>query len=129
MKFHHLETPMKQEIVKDFKDRGHYARRIEDAYSVGFPDLVLIPKEYPVFFCEAKIIRDNLFGPTPRQFVELGRMAISKHSVPCILGYKSGIHYLHKYAEQINYRECLAREEDEAIPEFFKRFFHTKVEI
>lgn len=119
---------MKQEIVKDFKDRGHYARRIEDAYSVGFPDLVLIPKAYPVFFCEAKIIRDNLFGPSPRQYVELGRMAITRYAIPCILGYKNGVHYLAKYCEQIDYRECLARDVNEATPEFFKRFYHSRIE-
>lgn len=127
-KFHTLETPMKQAIVKDFKDRGHYARRIEDAYSVGFPDLVLIPKEYPVFFCEAKIIRDNLFSPTPRQYVELGRMAITRYAVPCILGYKDGVHYLHQYAEQVHYKDCVAQEEWESMPHFFQRFYHERIE-
>lgn len=123
------ETDVKRAIVKAFKDRGHYGRRIEDAYSVGFPDLVLIPKEYPVFFTEAKIVYDNLFGPTPRQFVELGRMAISKHSVPTLLGWKNGVHYLTKYCEQIHYKDCVAQQDGESVPDLFKRFFRERIEI
>ena len=117
---------MKQAIVKEMKKLGHYGRRIEDAYSVGFPDLVLIPRDYPVFFTEAKIVRDNLFGPTPRQFVELGRLSISKHAVCNIVGWKEGRHYIHKYVEQIDYRDCMAQLDDETFPQFLMRFYDER---
>lgn len=123
------ESDFKRQIVKDFTKRGNYARRIEDRYSVGFPDLILIPKGYPVFFCEAKVIRDNLFGPTPRQFVELGRLAISKHSVPTLLGLKGETFYITKYCEQIDWRVCMAQQPGENIVDLFKRYYHEKVEI
>lgn len=123
------EADAKRIVVKAFKDRGHYARRIEDAFSVGFPDLVLILKGYPVFFTEVKIIYDNMFGPTPRQYVELDRLAISKHSVPTLLGWKNGIFYVSRYCEQIDYRQCIAQEDGESIPDLFKRYFHERIEI
>lgn len=123
------EADVKRLVVKEFKVRGHYARRIEDAFSVGFPDLVLIPKDYPVFFTEAKIIRANLFGPTPRQYVELQRLAVSKHSVPTLLGWKEGVYYVARYCEQIHYNQCVKQEEDESIPDLFKRFYHERIEI
>lgn len=122
------EADVKRIVVKAFKDRGYYARRIEDAYSVGFPDLVLIPGNYPVFFTEAKIIRDNKFGPTPRQYVEMSRLAISKHSVPTLLGWKDGVFYLTIHCEQADWRDCVAQREGESIPDLFKRYYHERAE-
>lgn len=122
------EADVKRKIVKDFKDRGHYARRIEDAFSVGFPDLVLIPKGYPVFFTEAKIIRGLKFGPTPRQYVEMTRLAISKYSVPTLLGWKDGVHYIARHCEEIQVQYCLAQEPGESIVDLFKRFYQERVE-
>lgn len=122
------EADVKRGIVKAFKDRGHYARRIEDSFSVGFPDLVLIPKNYPVFFTEVKLIRGNKFGPTPRQYVEMSRLAISKYAVPTLLGWKDGVHYLTLHCEQADWRDCVEQQEGEALPELFKRYFHERAE-
>lgn len=123
------EADIKRTVVKDFKVRGHYARRIEDAFSVGFPDLVLIPKGYPVFFTEAKIIRDNLFGPTARQYVELERLAVSKHSVPTLLGWKGGFFFIARYCEQTHWKDCIMQGPDENIVDLFKRYYHERIEI
>ena len=120
------EADVKRNIVKDFKVRGNYARRIEDAYSVGFPDLILIPKDYPVFFTEAKIIKGQTFGPTDRQYVEMTRLAISKYSVPVIIGWKERVHYLHEYAKSVTIEQCLAQQPDENIVDFFKRFYNER---
>lgn len=123
------ETEMKTWVVDDFKNRNSYGRRIEDAYSVGFPDLVLIPKDCPVFFCEAKMIRGaKFFEPTPRQYVELTRLSVSKHSVPCLLGWDNdGLFYLHKYAKRAYLADCVVIEEWESMPVFFNRFYMEKV--
>lgn len=123
------EADVKRAVVKEFKSRGHYARRIEDAYSVGFPDLILIPKGYPVFFTEAKIIRGSSFGPSPRQFIEMGRMAISKHSVPTLLGWEDGVHYLHYYAQKVQIVSCVQQHQGESLPDFFKRYYHERIEV
>jgi hypothetical protein len=122
------EADVKRKIVKDFKDRGHYARRIEDSFSVGFPDLVLVPKDYPVFFTEAKIIRGLKFGPTPRQYVEMMRLAISKHSVPTLLGWEDGVYYLARHCEEVRKVDCVIQQADENIVDLFKRYFHERVE-
>lgn len=123
------EADVKRKVVKDFKDRGHYARRIEDSFSVGFPDLVLVPKQYPVFFCEAKIIRGPTFAPTPRQYVEMTRLAISRYSVPCLLGWRDGVHYLQRHCEVARVSDCVMQEDDEDIVSLFKRFYHERIEI
>lgn len=123
------EADVKRAIVKDFKVHGGYARRIEDAFSVGFPDLVLIPKGYPVFFTEVKIIRGSKFGPTPRQYVEMTRLAISKYSVPTLLGWDNGVHYISKHYKEVHVFMCMAQQPGENIVDLFKRYYHEKVEI
>ena len=67
------ESYYKARIVKEVKDAGGYARRIEDQYAVGIPDLTLIPKGGPVYFAEAKIIKGP-WGATDRQYVDLCRI-------------------------------------------------------
>lgn len=102
------EAEFKRWVVNEFKVKG-YARRIEDSFSVGFPDLVLqIPGDYPVFFVEAKMFDGNVFGPSPRQYVELQRLAISKHSHPMLLGWHrpSDWVYFHPHCEQVDIRNA-----------------------
>lgn len=124
------EADFKREVVKQFKKLGHYARRIEDKFTVGFPDLVTIPRGYPVFFVEAKIVRGHSFGPTERQYVELARLDISpKHSAPCLMGFDGHEIYLHPYAQSAKVHECLVKHDNETLVEFFQRFYHEKMEI
>jgi hypothetical protein len=65
------ESDYKTAIVKKAKKAGWYARRIEDKYGVGFPDMIIRPKRLPVCFIEAKIITGRQFSPSPRQYIEL----------------------------------------------------------
>lgn len=65
------ESDYKTAIVKQAKAIGWYARRIEDKYGVGFPDMVVIPKSWTTCFIEAKIVTGRQFSPSPRQFIEL----------------------------------------------------------
>lgn len=123
------EADVKRAIVKAFKDRGHYARRIEDSFSVGFPDLILIPQGYPVFFTEVKIVKGLKFGPSPRQYVEMDRLAISKHSVPTLLGWDDGVLLISKHREEVRVIDCVAQQPDENVVDLFKRFYHERVEI
>lgn len=124
------EAEYKRRLVKEFQKLGHYARRIEDAYSVGFPDLILVPNCYPSFVCEAKIVRGQSFGASPRQLIELRRLSNSpKHVVPCILGFLDKEIYLHRAADSVKIIECTAKRNDETVVQFFKRFYHERMEI
>ncbi len=117
---------MKRNIVYDFKERGCYARRIEDSFSVGFPDLILEIPDYPVFFVEGKLFVGNVFGPTPRQYVELKRLAITKYSHPAVIGWKDGRHYLHPHAQICYVDDCVMQRVDEHIVDFFKRYYNER---
>lgn len=125
------ESELKTQLVKQFRDLGHYGRRVEDRFSVGFPDLVLVPRGYPVFFCEAKIVRTKThYDPRDRQFVELERLSLSpKHAVPCLLGFDGNETYLHKWAKRAILVECVKKRDDETIVDFFKRFYHERMEV
>lgn len=120
------EADFKRELVKRFKKEGGYARRIEDAYSVGFPDLILIPKGGVVFFCEAKVVRGRSFAPTPRQYVELVRLSVSSHAFPCVLGFDGGLTYLHPYAKICPVADCTVMRDGETLQDFFNRFHHER---
>jgi hypothetical protein len=65
------ESDYKTALVKQAKAAGWYARRIEDKYGVGFPDIVMIPNGWTTCFIEAKIVTGIQISPSPRQFVEL----------------------------------------------------------
>lgn len=96
------EAEAKRRIVENIKARGGYARRIEDNFSVGFPDLIVqTSSELPVFFIEAKLTGFTSFGPTPRQYVEMNRLAVSRYAIPLLAGWsnENGVWYLHRRAE------------------------------
>lgn len=120
------ESDVKRQIVKDFLTTGNYGRRIEDAYSVGFPDLVLGLRDMPIFFTEAKLVSGFTFGPSPRQYVELTRLAILRYSFPTLLGYKEGVHYLTPYAERADIRNCVNQQPGEHITETFRRYYNER---
>lgn len=125
------ESDRKTKLAKQFQKLGHYGRRIEDKYGVGFPDLILGVKGYPIFICEAKVIRNKThFAPTERQYVELVRLSLSpKHIVPCLLGFDDGEMYLHTVAKSAILSECTKLRDDETVVDFFKRFYHEKAEV
>lgn len=125
------ETDYKTDLVKKFKKLGHYGRRIEDKYGVGFPDLILGIRDYPVFIAEAKVLRNKThFEPTERQGVELDRLSLSpKHIVPCLLAFDGGELYLHPPVKRAMIADCVKKRDDETVVDFFKRFYHERMEI
>lgn len=121
------EAGFKRKVVNEFKEFSGYARRIEDAYSVGFPDLILIPPKGRVFFCEAKIVRGKSFAPTPRQYVELLRLSVSmEHGIPCVLGFDGYLTYLHPCAKICPVADCTVKQPGETLPGFFNRFYNER---
>jgi len=106
------EASVKRMIAKSMGDGGGYARRIDDQYSVGMYDMILIPFGLPVFMAEVKIITGNFFGPTPRQHIELMRIAHVAancgHVIPVMIGYKDGTYYFHKPTLRIDRTACFS---------------------
>lgn len=106
------ESDVKRKISEVMKENNGYARRLEDQYSVGIFDMLLIPKGLPVFTAEVKIIRANVFGPTPRQHIELLRLqevaADGGHVIPVMIGWQAGNYYFHKPQARINKSDCFS---------------------
>ena len=82
------EADEKRKIVEAMRKAGGYARRIEDSFSVGFPDLIVGHPDLPhLFVIEAKIVRGKFYEPTPRQYIELTRL--KPWTFPIVLGITS----------------------------------------
>lgn len=82
-------------IVKPMKKAGYYARRIEDAYSVGFPDLILKLPRFAWVFAEVKLVKGNFYEPSPRQRIELQRLDEAGDCWPVVIGYSQEIKRWH----------------------------------
>ena len=99
-------------MVKSVKDAGGYARRIEDQYAVGIVDTILIPRNLPVFMAEVKIVKSRSFAPTPRQYVELCKIAEAGgnmgYVIPVVIGWGDGNFYFHEPAEVIQCHDCFS---------------------
>lgn len=119
-----LESELKSELVKACKaDAYCYARRLEDQYAVGLPDLIIAPGGLPTCLIEAKRVEHRKFAPTPRQYIELARFNNSpSFRRGLILGFKDGLFYLHNYVEEITIDKCEASDPGEAFPMFLRRF-------
>lgn len=106
------EAKIKRDMVKSMHEGGGYGRRIEDQYAVGTYDTILIPKGLPVFLAEVKIVRGDIFGPTPRQMVELQRVndvaMEAGHVYPTMIGWKDGIYYFSPPKMKILRQDCFS---------------------
>lgn len=117
------EADFKRRVVAAVKAEGGYARRIEDKFSVGMPDMIIVPASSPVvFFVEAKIFIGNQFRPTERQLVELRRL----HRGPAfgvVLGFdiKNKVAYASHPQEVIRTETALRMNPGETYSSFFNR--------
>jgi hypothetical protein len=106
------ESDVKRNMIKSMHEGGGYGRRIEDQYGVGIFDTILIPFGLPVFMAEVKIIRDDTFGPTPRQGIELERIrnvaANNGHVIPAMIGWRDGVYYFSLPKSKINRTDCFS---------------------
>lgn len=108
------ESHIKHMIVQSMRQAGGYARRIEDQFLVGTPDMILIPRGYPVFFAEVKIVKAQQLAPTPRQYIELTRIKDTwvpmrpKHVFPILIGWKDGVYYFHESVESAKLVDCFS---------------------
>jgi hypothetical protein len=116
------ESDYKSLIVKSIRKEGGYARRIEDQFSVGMPDMVLMPLRCPVIWAEIKVVSGYTFGPTPRQLIELQRLYRSPYSIPCVIGVKKGRYFIGPPKAHMNLQECDEMDENETISDLIRRF-------
>ena len=104
------EASIKAEMVKSVRANGGYARRIEDQFLVGMPDTILIPRGYPVFFAEVKIVKGQQLAPSPRQYVEMVRLKAAGGicAIPILIGWKDGDYFFHENAEKAPLTNCFS---------------------
>jgi hypothetical protein len=114
------ESFVKRNIVKTVRAEGGYARRIEDQFSVGMPDLVLIPLGCPVIWAEVKLVPGNTFGPTPRQLIELTKLHHPPYSLSIMIGSKNGVLYLSRPQAKIKLEGCIVQQQ-ESISDLIRR--------
>lgn len=122
------EADFKRKIVADVKKHGGYARRIEDQFSVGFPDMVLRPVNSPaVFFVEAKIFIGGQFKPTERQLIELRRIH-SPVSCGIVMGYnvREKVTYADLPREVLRVDDAVIKREEEDYSAFLVRLYHER---
>ena len=102
------EADCKRELVKAVKALGGQARRIEDSWAVGVLDLIIKLPRVPPVFAEGKIIKGNLFGPTPAQFAE-GMKWIWAGVDAVLIGWQDKEIYISQWVKQADKRECFKR--------------------
>lgn len=115
------ESEVKFNIVRDIRKEGGYARRIEDRFSVGSPDLITIPLGSLVVWLEVKVVRGNLLEPEARQLVELKRLRIPPHSTTFLIGWKAGIHFISPPVDKIHIDDCIKQKPNERMGDFIRR--------
>lgn len=100
------EAGRKRQLVREINALpGAWARRVEDKWGVGVLDLVLKLPGHPWIWAEGKMVEDNLFAPTERQWVEGVR--ISKTGTPVLLfGWKKRFMFVSHWTKQADIRTC-----------------------
>ena len=122
------EGELKTKMVRDVRSAGGYARRFEDRYAVGLPDVFFAPKGVPGMFAEVKIIDGFKFAPTDRQYIELSR--INEHNpfvYGIVIGWKKTF-YFTENTRQADIRDCFSFTTH--TPTFYEQliqFYHARL--
>jgi hypothetical protein len=81
------------------------AQRIEDRYAVGVLDLVIALPGVPMFWAEGKVIKHNMFSPTPAQF-KFGMRWLAAGTRVILIGWHHGAMYLSPWKPEVDRRDC-----------------------
>ena len=100
------ESDYKRRLVKAVNSLpGGWARRVEDRYAVNVLDMIIKLPGIPMFFAEGKIIKGNLFGPTPGQYEwRAMKTAINAGVRAVLIGWKGGVMYASPWIRQADFR-------------------------
>jgi len=115
------EAEVKRKIVDSVRADGGYARRIEDKFTVGMPDVVLIPVQCPVVWIEVKLVPGQLFHPSMRQFVELNKLRRAPHSTSFVVGWKRNLLYISRPKMDIHLDQCIEQLPGETVTSLIRR--------
>ena len=100
------ESDYKRKLVAEINHLpGARARRIEDRYATGILDLTIALPGIPMFWAEGKVIKANMFSPTPIQFEE-GQKWLEAGVRVILIGWHDGAIYLSRWAKEADRREC-----------------------
>ena len=100
------EADYKRKLVAEINRLpGARARRIEDRYATGILDLTIALPGIPMFWAEGKVIKANMFSPTPIQFEE-GQKWLEAGVRVILIGWHHGAIYLSHWAKEADRREC-----------------------
>lgn len=117
----HDESWYKTKLVKEGRQFGDYARRIEDKFSVGMPDILYRVKDGSAILIEAKMITGPTFGPEPRQLIELERW-YRAGGLGLMLGFADDAYYLSYVCDPVQVKNCVVSDPGETFPLFIRRF-------
>lgn len=118
------EADVKRRAVKILQDAGWYARRHEDQFGVGFPDMLIRGPKIDSIWAEWKVFDGNVFGPTLRQFVELQRIqAVHPRPCTCVIGYKRGVYWISRPVIQVDIGDLLSTRSDINLITLLEGFF------
>lgn len=84
------ESDLKRALVKSIQAQGGIGQRIEDKFTVGWPDLILVPLRKPVIFAEAKIVKGLRLEASPTQEQRLFNLWRPPTCYSVMLGYHPG---------------------------------------
>ena len=115
------EAEVKRKIIESVREDGGYARRIEDKFTVGMPDIVLIPVQCPVVWLEVKLVASQVFHPSMRQLVELMKLRRAPHSTSFVVGWKRGLLYISQPKKDIPLDDCIEQKTGESVTRLIKR--------
>jgi len=121
------EAEVKRKIVREVRKEGGYARRMEDKYTVGMPDVLILMPDSPVFIAEVKVFDHLSFAPTPRQLEEMTRMSISYALCPIMIGYKLNKYYFCYPKETVSVIDCVFTQNNETFVETLNRWWNGQV--
>lgn len=102
------ESQLKRALVKSIRAQGGKGHRVEDKYSVGRPDLFLLPAASPPFYIEVKLIHGAKLECTVGQELFLEDYHQPPYLLTGVLGYsvKREILYIGKPEQKLD--ACLA---------------------
>lgn len=127
-----LESPLKTEFVKQLKDDGWYARRLEEKFAVGVPDILLAVPFGPAMLIEAKRFTSDWFEPSPRQKIDLDAWEAKSNShvsyrMAGVLGFKGGLCYLGPVLDRLYTADCIIQQHGERNSAFVIRYWNWRL--
>ena len=119
------EADFKRKLVAEIKMLpGGYARRVEDRWAVGVLDLIIKLPGLPIVFAEGKLIRGNLFAPSPAQFAE-GNKILAASMLAVLIGWKDRVMYVSDWVEKAHIEDSFYLGHDAKYADVLAKYVRT----